>query len=142
MTASEVREWSEQTPAGRFQAAMGVTTVVDYERREAIVEETRSRFRTNYGRELDVAEIDTVRRQAEVRAVTATGGRTFPTSHALAEVLGWGVAVPPKDRGFAKFQDGRWQGDPEIVAASEAADAARAARQAQGFRSTGIGPPT
>jgi hypothetical protein len=114
--AAALREWRE-TPAGQFRARLGVTDVVDRDRVEAHVEEIKAVYRERFGRELTGAEVAAVRKGGELRSVVSTGGREFRSTRELAEALGWGLSVRPRDEGVAMFVDGEWRGDPKVIAA-------------------------
>ena len=134
---TEARNWTDASPAGRFRDLEHITTRVDFDAAEKLVAETRQSYRARYGKELSEGQLAAVRRQAELRSVIAEGGREHPTTHALAERHGWGVATPVRDRGVARLEGGRWQGDPEVADAMTAADQLHAERTAP-MRVTGM----
>jgi hypothetical protein len=89
------RGWLWESPAGEFRRREGIDVNVDHDAADLLVTETRSLYRNQYGRELSDRELAAVRKQAELRSSTATGGSPRPSSHELAAVHGWGVQVTP-----------------------------------------------
>ena len=97
--ATEARTWLQDSAAGEFRRQMGISVSVDHDRAEALLGETRQFWRQRYGRELDDREIARARQAAEARSIVTTSGPVISSSHQLAEIHGWGVSTPVRDRG-------------------------------------------
>jgi hypothetical protein len=124
------------TPAGRFrQAACVIEHGIDYEKRQAMVDEVRDRVRRHLGRELYDEEVSAATKQAELRSVTTTTARPMPNDdYELARRFGFGIEIPARSLrdpdgmvpGSARYEGGKWVGP-----AAEQIAAANAEREAQ-----------
>ena len=148
--AAEQRAYQD-TVIGQFRRREGITEHVDHEAAEQLVAETRTRYRTMYGRELDPGELATTRRQAEMRSVVVEGGRAPESSWGLAERHRWGVLKEPgRGSGMAMRMNGEWTPDSDaaVVSATEAGEEAKRLQAEKDYgawrRGPGksIGPPT
>lgn len=126
--------WIEGTAAGRAHRVEGLgdrrVTAADARK---LVDEVDAHWQEFYGRELTAQE-----RRAVAIGAQAGGGAVFSgTTQEIARRHGWVVVTDNKATrggGVAEMVDGRWVGDPEMVARIEAAEAAHEARTGEPVR--------
>ena len=155
MSLNDEREWRQRTAAGQLAEAMGVPVGArcPFSVVEAHVLEARERA-SAYGRELTTREVELVRQAVELRyrpepALRLPADVPDIVKMVNSRVLGAGWRYDPEfgpGEGMAMRQpDGSYNGDPEITAKAQAADAAARAKFAgisNIATSYHVGPPT
>jgi hypothetical protein len=124
-------DWQD-TPAGRAYRAYGVPDRAPFGADDADVELVAAYHKRYWGRALT----DDEKRAVAIGATKRTGFGVEITddSYSIARSLGWGVSTVHdyrQGKGLAVRVDGRWQGDPDVAARAERAEAARDAARSR-----------
>ncbi len=115
------RFWADGTAAGVAYGKFGIADRAPMESAREVADRADAQFEARWGRRLTDAE-----RQAIVVGAQARRGPAFigGTSYEIAQALGWSVTTEHSYRagkGMAVYENGKWVGDPDVVARAERA---------------------